>query len=82
MVPSFQRESAARAFASSRHRRPCCSGRFPLPAAVPGWSLHVQSREDVETGRFSAQLVGQPMFLVMEVTRRGRVKGGTAVTSP
>jgi hypothetical protein len=49
---------------------------------VPGWSLHVQSREDVETGRFSPQLVGQPMFLVMEVTRRGRVKGGTAVTSP
>ena len=29
-----------------------------------GWSLHVQSREYVETGAFAAQLIGQPMFLV------------------
>ena len=29
-----------------------------------GWSLHVQSREYVETGEFAAQLVGQPIFLV------------------
>ena len=32
---------------------------------VPGgWSLHVQSREYVETREFGAQLVGQPIFLV------------------
>jgi hypothetical protein len=31
-----------------------------------GWSLHVQSREYVETGDFAEQLVGQPIFLVRE----------------
>jgi hypothetical protein len=37
----------------------------PVAREVPaGWSLHVQSRADVETGEFAVRLVGQPSFLV------------------